>query len=203
VDGASLAQIALFAGTMTVAILSPGPAVIACVRMAAAHGARTAMPYGLGLAFGASLWAAFALAGLTVLFHLVPVLYVALRVAGGLYLLWFAWTLWKGAGAPLPAAARAGGFLKGMLLNLSNPKPAIFYSSLIVAIFPGPLALPAMVAIYLTSLATEIFWYVAMTFAMSVAPVRSVYLGAKVWIDRVAGLALGALGLRLILSPRG
>lgn len=202
-DGLTFAQFALFAGSMTVAILSPGPAVIACVRMAAANGARVALPYGLGLALGASLWAAFALAGLTALFHLVPVLYIMFRIAGGLYLLWFAWKLWRGAGAPLPPGARAGGFLAGLALNLSNPKPAIFYSSLIVAIFPGPLDLPAVAAIYGAALMIEMFWYVAMTLAMSAAPVRAAYLGAKFWIDRVAGVALAALGLRLILNPRG
>ena len=33
-------------------------------------------------------------------------------------------------------------------------------------------------------------------------PVRSFYLKAKVWIDRVTGLFLGALGLRLLWSAR-
>lgn len=202
-DGVTLGQLALFALALTGAILSPGPAVIACVRTAAAHGARAALPYGIGLALGAALWAAFALAGLSVVFHLVPVLYVALRVAGGLYLLWLAWRLWQGASAPLPAAARAGGVWQGVALNLSNPKPAIFYSALIVSIFPGPLGWGAVATILLAALVIELFWYATMTLAMSAAPVRRAYLGAKLWIDRGAALAVGALGLRLILNPRG
>ena len=172
-EAITLTQIALFAGSMTLAILSPGPAIIACIRAAAAHGARMALPYALGLAVGASLWAVFALAGLTILFELVPVLYVVLRIGGGLYLLWFAWKLWRHARDPLPPGAKVGGFWAGMALNLSNPKPALFYSSLIVAIFPGAHDLWQNAAIYLTAVSTEVFWYVAMTLAMSLAPFRS------------------------------
>jgi threonine/homoserine/homoserine lactone efflux protein len=199
----SLAQFALFAGSMSLAILSPGPAIIATIRAAAAHGAQSALPYALGLAFGASLWCGFALAGLTVLFDLVPILYVALRVGGGLYLLWFAWTLWRHARNPLPEGARAGGFFAGIALNLSNPKPALFYSALVVAIFPGPLDRTESVVIYAVALSTELFWYTTVTLTMAMAPVRRLYLAAKTWIDRAAGLALGALGLRLILKPAG
>lgn len=202
-DGITLAQLALFAGSMTLAILSPGPAIIACIRAAAAHGARLVLPYALGLAVGASMWCVFALAGLVLLFELVPVLYVVLRVGGGLYLLWFAWNLWRHARDPLPPGARVGGFISGLALNLSNPKPALFYSSLIVAIFPGAHAVAGSAVIYATALSTELFWYMTLTLAMASPPVRAAYFAAKTWIDRVAGAALGLLGLRLILRPHG
>ena len=202
-DGPSAAQLALFAGTLTLAVLSPGPAVIACTRAAAVHGARSALPYAMGLALGASLWCLFALAGIVVLFQVVPVLYLVLRVGGGIYLVWFAWRLWRHAGDPLPAGRRVGGFAAGIALNLSNPKPALFYSSLIVAIFPGPHGVAGSAAIYAAAAATEVFWYGAVTGAMAQAPVRSLYLAAKSVIDRVAGTALGLLGLRLIVNPHG
>ena len=186
---------------MTLAILSPGPAIIAAIQTAFSRGREVALPFGMGLAFGASLWGLFALAGLAGIVKLHPELYRFVKTIGGVYLLWMAWGLWRAATLPLPEAAekRFGrGFWGGVLLNLSNPKPALFYSALIVAVFPGPLTLAGQAAIYATALGTELFWYVVVTTAMSTAPLRRRYAAAKLWLDRGAAVLLGALGLGLI-----
>ena len=128
-DGITLPQVVLFVSTMAVAILSPGPAIIAASKSAAARGRSASMPYGLGLAFGASLWCLFALFGLTVLFRIVPQLYLAMKLAGGAYLVWIAIQMWRHAADPLDKigeTAAGPGFLQGVALNLSNPKPALF-----------------------------------------------------------------------------
>ena len=48
-------QLLLFVGTLAVAILSPGPGVIAVSQGAFALGRRRALPYAWGLALGASV----------------------------------------------------------------------------------------------------------------------------------------------------
>ncbi|WP_225972889.1 LysE family translocator [Paracoccus jeotgali] len=190
-------------GAMTLAILSPGPAIISAIQTAFSRGREVAMPYGMGLAFGASLWGAFALAGLAVVFALHPELYRGVKLLGGLYLLWMAQGLWRAATQPLPDAAekRFGrGFFGGVLLNLSNPKPALFYSALLLSLFPGPLTLGRQASIYATALTTELFWYAAVVTAMSTVAMRRRYFDAKFWIDRIASVALGLLGLALIFN---
>ncbi|MFD2440048.1 LysE family translocator [Paracoccus kondratievae] len=94
----SAEQFLALISALSLAILTPGPAIIATVQTAFAHGRSRALPYALGLATGASLWCLFALAGLAVLFRLHPALFSALKIFGGLYLLWFAW----GCGVPRP-----------------------------------------------------------------------------------------------------
>lgn len=82
-----------------------------------------ALPFGLGLAVGASLWCLFALAGLALLFKTYPPLYYSVKILGGFYIIWVAWGMWRAATSPLPEAAekRFGrGFLGGVLLNLSK-----------------------------------------------------------------------------------
>lgn len=195
-----LDALGLMVAALAVAILSPGPAIISAIQTSFAHGRAVALPYGLGLAVGASLWGLFAILGLTVIFTIVPTLYLGLKIFGAGYLLWLALGLWRGASAPMPAAATARfgtGFWGGIALNLSNPKPALFYSSLIVTIFPGPLSAAGQGAIYAASLSTEVALYAAVTLAMSTAPVRARYARAKVWIDRTAAMMLGGLGLSL------
>ncbi|MRX50346.1 LysE family translocator [Paracoccus sp. S-4012] len=201
-DAISLAQLTLFAGTLALAILSPGPGIIACAQAAMSRGRERAMPFALGLAFGASLWGLLALFGLSVLFRLVPQLLVLMKIAGGVYLLWVAWKMWRHAADPLPdlAAVQGGpGFLSGMALNLSNPKPALFYGAVLLSIFPGLHGFAGPALIYLVSLTCELVFYVLVTLLMSTGPMRRRYFGAKTWIDRIAAGLIGALGVTLIL----
>lgn len=202
----ALPQAAALVTALSLAILTPGPAIIATVQTAFAYGRQRALPYGIGLATGASLWCLMALFGLALVFRLNPLLFAALKVLGGFYLLWFAWGLWKAATAPLPDAAEGPdrgiwrGFAGGIALNLSNPKPALFYATLILSVFPGPLSPSGQAALYALCLGTELFWYVLVAVLMSTGPMRSRYFGAKFWIDRACAMAIGLLGLMLILQ---
>ena len=191
--------LALFTA-LSLAILTPGPAIIAAVQTAFAHGRERALPYALGLAVGASLWCIFALLGLAVVFRLHPTLFVAMKIFGGLYLLWFAFGLWRASTQPLPDPARGTtkGFWGGITLNLSNPKPALFYAALILSIFPQKIEAPRQLLIYFICLATELFWYALVATIMSTGPMRARYFAAKFWIDRLAATAMALLGLLLI-----
>ena len=202
----ALPQVVALVTALSLAILTPGPAIIATVQTAFAHGRGRALPYGLGLATGASLWCLMALFGLALVFRLNPVLFSALKVFGGVCLLWFARGLWKASTAPLPEAAggpgrgAVRGFAGGIALNLSNPKPALFYATLILSVFPDPLAPSAQAALYALCLGTELFWYALVAVLMSTAPMRSRYFAARFWIDRACAAAIGLLGILLIVQ---
>ena len=96
-------------------------------------------PSAFGL--GACIWAAAALAGLSLLFEVAPALLTALKVAGGLFLVWLAIQMWRHAAEPMPtvelgAAPRGTGAAVrlGVLAMLANPKPAIFFGAVFVGI---------------------------------------------------------------------
>ncbi|MDO5706312.1 MAG: LysE family translocator [Paracoccus sp. (in: a-proteobacteria)] len=176
------------------------------MQAAFAHGRERALPYGLGLATGASLWCLAALFGLAVLFRLNPALLSGMMIFGGCYLLWFAWRLWRGATQPLPDAAEGprrgaiGGFLGGIALNLSNPKPALFYATLILSVFPRALSGAEQGVIYAICLGTEYFWYALVAVLASTGAMRLRYFAAKFWIDRACAVAMAVLGVLLILE---
>lgn len=196
----TLDQLALFVATLTAAILSPGPGVIAVSQGAFSLGRRSALAYGWGLALGASFWCLFALLGLTALFRIAPWTLIAMKVAGGTYLIHIGLKMWRHAADPLPDGGNPGmGFAGGIALNMSNPKPALFYSAVLLSIFPAILAPMDKGAIYLTALSVELFFYTALALLMALPVLRKRYHAAKFWIDRGAGLAIAALGASLIL----
>ncbi len=198
----SVEQFITLVSALSLAILTPGPSIIAAVQTAFRHGRQRALPFALGLATGASLWCLLALAGLAVIFRLHPTLFSVLKIFGGFYLLWFAAALWRAARKPLPEAssAKSRGFMGGIALNLSNPKPAMFYATLILSIFPDKTTLSQQALIYLVCLATEAFWYSAVAIGMSTAPMRARYFSAKFWIDCGAATVMALLGLILIFK---
>ncbi|MDM7458126.1 MAG: LysE family transporter [Paracoccus sp. (in: a-proteobacteria)] len=199
----TVAELGLFVMTLSLAVLSPGPGVIAVSQGAFSLGRRHAITYGWGLATGASVWCLFALLGLTALFRVAPWTLVMMKLLGGIYLIWIGIRMWRHAAEPLPdpAAGRSKGFVAGLLLNLANPKPALFYSAVLLSIFPAALSLADKGVIYALALSVELFFYTALASLMALPLLRQGYFASKFWIDRAAGLAILALGLSLILRP--
>jgi len=84
------------------------------------------------------IFAAVAAAGLTALLVQLAWLDIALRIGGGAYLFWIGIKIWRGANEPLEISndetAQAGSFrralVRALLVQLANPKTAIFHASI-------------------------------------------------------------------------
>jgi threonine/homoserine/homoserine lactone efflux protein len=187
--------------------MSPGPSFVLVARNSIGLSRRDGVATALGMGVGAICFAGIALAGLYTVLATVGWLYAALKIAGGAYLLYIASRIWRGAGQPVTMgrAAAAGSrparsFWIGLTTQLSNPKTAIAYGSIFVALLPQhpPLwtyfALPPFVFVIETG------WYTVVALCFSSQRPRELYLRAKRWIDRIAAGAIAALGLRLILT---
>ncbi|TMM54862.1 LysE family translocator [Sulfitobacter sabulilitoris] len=184
------------------AIASPGAALLVAVRTTVASGRAAGMATGAGLALMASGWTLAALLGLDAVFALFPWLYGALKTGGALYLLYLALRLWRGARSPLGEAPtpRGRAFLRGLLVNLGNPKSMLFAAAVIVVVFPRGLGAGEIAFITANHLVLELAFYTLFATALSSAPARARYLRAKPFIDRIAALLLAGLGLKLLLQ---
>lgn len=189
------------------AVASPGPSTVLVIQTAAVSGRRAGLLAAFAMMLGALVWAAAALYGLQVLFARFDWLYVAFRIAGALYLLYLAYMLIRHAGAPLPEAdasmVRAGawqGFLKALLLQLSNPKVMVFMGSIFISLLPAQP--PAwMDATVLAIVAIDEFtWFALLALLFSGGAARAFYRRTKLWLDRLMGGVLGLLGVRLLAT---
>lgn len=187
--------------------MSPGPSFVLVARNSIGLSRRDGVATALGMGAGAICFAGIALAGLYTVLATVEWLYAGLKIAGGAYLLYIASRIWRGAGHPISmgsttvTGSRPGkSFWVGLTTQLSNPKTAIAYGSIFVALLPQhpPLwcyfALPPFVFVIETG------WYTVVALCFSSQRPRDLYLRAKRWIDRIAGGAIAALGLRLIFT---
>ncbi len=192
------AQLALVLGAQAVALATPGPALVSISQKAIAQGRAPALLFGLGLGFGATSWVLASMLGLGIIFHRFPVLITAMTLLGGGYLIYTAWQIWRGADAPLnEGAAAANGFWAGYLLNVSNPKPILFFASLFLSVFPEPFTLASGAVVYVSMLTLELSFFTAVAMTLTTPSVRARALRAKPVIDRLAAAVIGALGLWL------
>ncbi|SEM46428.1 Threonine/homoserine/homoserine lactone efflux protein [Loktanella fryxellensis] len=189
------------------AAISPGPAFVVALRVAAAEGFRVAAALALGYGIGAMLWAGAALAGLALVFTLVPALFVALKIGGAAFLLWLAVRMWRHAADPLPqavvtAAPRSVGqaVRLGVLTFASNPKTAVFFGAVFATLIPVDTPTGWKLAILLAVGLNETLWYLVVARVFSWPRPRAAYARAKTWIDRGFGTLLALLGLKIALT---
>lgn len=197
--------LATLALTQLLAVISPGQSFLVVSRTALSSGRTPALIATLGMGIGSVFWAAGAIAGLAVLFEQVGWLYVTLKIAAGLYLLFLAITLWRHADDSIdveeidthtlsPLAALRLGFLT----QIANPKVIVFFGSIFVALLPAQPPLWVIAATLTIVFVNETSWYTLVSCLFSATKSRNAYLRAKRWIDRgMAGL-LALIGGKLI-----
>jgi threonine/homoserine/homoserine lactone efflux protein len=193
---------------------SPGPAMALIFRRAALRGLRGAVPTVLGLELGLYVWALFAGVGFAALVAASEVAYVVLRVVGAAVLLFLGFRAWRtswrqrthpetvvGPVPPPPSVGRGrwcGSFAEGVLVQLANPKAAVF----MIAFYPQfvPAEGPVFVTTALLGLlqiTIETFLYLAL--AAGVARAGSWFRRPRIRrrLDAVSGTVLVGLGLRV------
>jgi len=202
-----LAAVASILAAILLGAMSPGPSFVLVARNSIGLSRRDGVATALGMGAGSICFAGIALAGLyTVLAH-IAWLYATLKIAGGVYLLYIASRIWRGAGQPVAmyrmaaAGSRPGrSFWIGLTTQLSNPKTAIAYGGIFVALLPQHPPLWCYFVLPPLVFAIEASWYTVVALCFSSQRPRDLYLRAKRWIDRTAAGAITALGLRLILT---
>jgi threonine/homoserine/homoserine lactone efflux protein len=195
-------------GALALGVVSPGPSFVLVARTAVAVSRRDALAAALGMGVGGVAFAALALLGLQALLAAVSGLYLALKVAGGLYLLYLGVSLWRAAPRALALApgaiARPAGlrrsFAIGLATQMSNPKTAVVYGSIFAALLPAEPSLTLVAALPPLVFLLEAGWYSVVALVLSSDRPRAAYLRAKTALDRSAGAVMGVLGLRLIFE---
>ena len=195
-------QLVAFNIALLVAIASPGPALLMATHTSVSRGRAAGVAAGVGLGLMAATWTLMALLGLAVVFELFPTVYIGAKIAGGAYLLYLAYKMWRNALAPInariPQARHA--FRQGFLVNLLNPKSVLFAAAVLVAVFPAGLSIAESFVIVVNHFLVEVAFYTSLAFCMSTQAVSKRYMTAKAYIDRGAAIILGALGIRLVAS---
>ncbi|MDI3468713.1 MAG: hypothetical protein OJF62_000776 [Pseudolabrys sp.] len=185
----------------------PGPNTVIVSHFSAADSRQAGLKAVAGITMGSFAWVTLSLFGVGVVLLEAGEVYRALRIAGAAYLvfvglrmLWSAWwSTWRlSAASPgKPAQARRSPVLAGLLTNLSNPKSAVFWTSVFVLIMPPHPPAWFMLAAIGIAVGQTALWYSLVALSLSTPLARNGYARLARWMDAVAGIVMLGLGLKL------
>lgn len=129
----SLELFATFLITTAIFAYIPGPSMLYAAAQTMARGRWSGMMAALGIHLGCYVHVIAAAAGLSILFHAVPALYLAVKLIGAAYLVWLGVSLMRakvnGEAASSGIALKSGrrAFLESITVEVLNPKTALFF----------------------------------------------------------------------------
>jgi threonine/homoserine/homoserine lactone efflux protein len=186
--------------------LSPGPAVFATIARAINLGLGRTYLFIAGIVVADFVFALLAMLGLATLISQYEPAFIALKIGGGLYLIYLGYKAWRSSAATRQQASAAPEkgwkiFLSGFLLTASNPKDLLFFVSFLPAfvdlkqITPETLILPAIL-IVLTFIGT------LSVYALGAFKVREWLKNEKsvLWLNRLAAVTMTLVGVAVLLG---
>ncbi len=165
--------------------LAPGPDNLFVLAQSVWQGARAGLLVTLGLCTGLLVHSAAVAFGVAVVFRTSAAAFMALKIAGAGYLAYLAWRAFRapvpgGADAAETAAGQGRLYLRGIIMNVTNPKVLLFFVAFLPQ-FADPRRGPVWIQILLLG---------------------GVFILATVLVFGSIALGAGALGRWLARSPR-
>jgi threonine/homoserine/homoserine lactone efflux protein len=202
----------LFAFLVTTSVFAfiPGPAMLYVAARTIAAGRTAGMMAVLGVHLGSYAHIIAAAAGLSVLFHAVPVVYALVKLAGAIYLIWLGISLFRakasGPGdlkAETPRSARKA-FAESIVVEVLNPKTAIFFLAFLPQFIDSAASFPVWVQFVILGLAVSILFTIADIASVLLAGLVMTRLNrsttAQKLAQRAGGTILVGLGAHLALQ---
>jgi threonine/homoserine/homoserine lactone efflux protein len=201
--------IAFFATTAIFAFI-PGPAMLYAAAQTIARGRWPGLLAAFGIHLGGYVHVVAAAAGLSVLFHAVPTLYMAVKLAGAVYLIWLGISLFRARKQDpemaVTAQAKSGrrAFFESMTVEILNPKTAIFFMAFLPQFIETTAAFPIWLQFILLGTIVNLMFSVADVVGVVLA---SAIIGtfrrsshAQRLMQRAGGAVLVGLGVHVALQ---
>ncbi len=190
------------------AVASPGPDFALVLRQSLAHGRRTALWSSLGIGCGLSIHIGYCILGLGYFLKNSAVALATVKYLGAAYLAWVGVQALRtrarngdvdlGAGGTAPTDGAA--WTTGFLVNVLNPKAALFFISLfpLAVSVTTPKLVQVGYGVWMTLATVAWFSFVSVVFTRE--DVRRRFLRHGHWIDRALGVVFIGFAVSLVFA---
>ncbi|MGI2258994.1 LysE family translocator [Shewanella sp. GXUN23E] len=186
--------------------MSPGPSLAMVIRHTLGGGPLKGIVCAWAHAFGIGIYALITLLGLAVLLRQAPLLFNTIALAGAAYLAWLGWQALNARGGVQDklAGGKQAGWLTaardGLAISLFNPKILLFFLALFSQFVKAADSLAGQTLIVLTPLLMDGLWYTLVALMLSHPRVLPRLRANALWIDRLSGVVLILLAIRVVYS---
>jgi threonine/homoserine/homoserine lactone efflux protein len=192
-----------------VACITPGPNTLLVIRYCLTAPRRVAIVAASGTITGTLCWGLAGWLGINILFQTAPFAYLALKIGGGLYLLYLGARIFLDLRRYRHAADVETGrmhvplgtaYRMGLATNLANPKSALFVASLFAATMPAGTPFLYGTAAIAVMVTLSTLYYTVLVALITHPQVAAAYLRARKKIDIAVGMVFVGFGTKLLLS---
>ncbi len=188
----------------------PGPGMFYAAAQTVAGGRRAGWLSALGFHIGGYVHILVAAFGLAIVLKTVPALHLAVKLVGAAYLIWIGIRYFRGSGQrsvrpvadALPAARKA--FRDSILVEVLNPKTALFYLAFLPQFTDGSASLPLWAQIVALGAVVNVLFSLtdAVCIVLSDTVTRRLTEDghARRWAERLGGSVFIAFGINLAIS---
>src|SRR3569833_1621066 len=196
--------------TSLIVVISPGTGVLYTLAVGLSRGGKASVAAAFGCTLGIVPHIAAAILGLAALLHTSALAFEVFKYAGCAYLLYMAWGFLCEHGALSVAKetdrrTAAAIAIKGILINILNPKLSIFFLAFLPLFVSATEAAPVMRMLELSAVFMLMTFAVFVVYGLFAAAVRDhVVTRPRVmaWLRRSFAAAFVALGAKLAFAQR-
>ncbi len=194
--------------TSLIVVLVPGTGVIYTVSTGLALRWRASIAAAIGCTAGIIPHLTASIFGLSVILQNSAVIFQILKIAGTLYLLFLAWSMWQDTGSIQldGQASNKNAFqiiLRGILINLLNPKLALFFFAFLPQFISADAVSPSQQMIGLAAIFMLMTLVIFILYGILASGVSTYLLNspkAMRYVQRTFALIFAVLALKLALS---
>jgi threonine/homoserine/homoserine lactone efflux protein len=195
-----------------IALLSPGPDFILVVKSGIRNTTKNAIGVAFGIASANAIYIILCLIGVGAILASSIVVMTAIKILGGLFLTYIAFMALKSKRKDYEFINQSidrgnpnqSSFLKefntGFLSGILNPKNPLFYLSLFSLVLDNNVSIWLKVGLGAWMTCLVFLWDAFIILVLSQEKVKSVFYKIAFYVDKLAGIILGLVGLQLLQS---
>jgi len=196
--------------TSLVVVLIPGTGVVYTINTGLTLKWRANLAAAVGCTLGIVPHILASILGLSALLNMSAHVFSALKIAGSMYLLYLAWKMWREAGTLEidQKAAETGALqiaLKGIAINLLNPKLTIFFFAFLPLFISPNSASPTLEMVTLSAVFMSMTLIVFVLYGILASGIRTYLINSSKLIKRFQqafAVLFAAFAVKLALSEK-
>ena len=199
-----------FLVTSLIVVLVPGTGVIYTVSAGLFLGWRASIAAACGCTAGIIPHLSASILGLSAILHASALAFQGVKFAGAIYLLYLAWSMWRGTGAiEFNSPSHRKGLwpivVKGFLINILNPKLSIFFLAFLPLFVSSKTSSPMFEMLVLSVVFMVMTFIIFVMYGLSAHGVRRhvVHSPALIaWLQRSFAATFAVLGIKLAMADQ-
>ncbi|SJL83418.1 LysE family translocator [Vibrio palustris] len=189
------------------ASISPGPDFVVVSQKTLFQGRKAGILCGSGVCIGLLFHMSYSLSGLATILAHSTLFSQGIGILGGSYLIYLGYKSIKNSFSKknivndtIYTNSKSSAFLSGLIVNILNPKAAIYFISLFSIIIKPSMNIEQLILIVISIMAVQMAWYLTFIYLVTVPMFKEKFDNNVYLIDRILGSLMSIMGLYMIIS---